>query len=257
MAEMCLHRTRADQVAPVFEALVRLAPTPEAMVEHEEEALEAMRSLGPALARREHHRGRPRSRRGLRRPGTGQRAGAALPARRRGLRRPGRALLRLRPAGGAGRHQHGVASSAACTRATTHAAGSCDSTCTASPAATDPTPPSTTRCSTSGRWSAAPAPRAAASARSAATAPPARAPTPPPQLQLEAELRDRLDGTAPLIPSARRLMASLRDIGYDLPAAVADLVDNSIDADARNVGDRHRPPRRRLVGSGSPTTGSA
>ncbi|HKP90074.1 MAG TPA: ATP-binding protein [Thermoleophilaceae bacterium] len=30
-------------------------------------------------------------------------------------------------------------------------------------------------------------------------------------------------------------MASLRDIGYDTPAAVADLVDNSIDADARNV----------------------
>jgi hypothetical protein len=38
-----------------------------------------------------------------------------------------------------------------------------------------------------------------------------------------------------LIPSARRLMESLRDIGYDLRAAVADLVDNSIDADAENV----------------------
>ena len=38
-----------------------------------------------------------------------------------------------------------------------------------------------------------------------------------------------------MIPSARRLMESLRDIGYDTPAAVADLVDNSIDADARNV----------------------
>ena len=38
-----------------------------------------------------------------------------------------------------------------------------------------------------------------------------------------------------LIPSARRLMESLRDIGYDLPAAVADLVDNSIDADAEHV----------------------
>jgi hypothetical protein len=30
-------------------------------------------------------------------------------------------------------------------------------------------------------------------------------------------------------------MESLRDIGYDLPAAVADLVDNSIDADAENI----------------------
>ncbi|HEX4307221.1 MAG TPA: ATP-binding protein [Solirubrobacterales bacterium] len=38
-----------------------------------------------------------------------------------------------------------------------------------------------------------------------------------------------------VIPSARRLMESLRDIGYDTPAAVADLVDNSIDADARNI----------------------
>jgi len=38
-----------------------------------------------------------------------------------------------------------------------------------------------------------------------------------------------------MIPSARRLMESLRDIGYDLPAAVADLVDNSLDASADNV----------------------
>jgi hypothetical protein len=38
-----------------------------------------------------------------------------------------------------------------------------------------------------------------------------------------------------MIPSARRLMESLRDIGYDLPSAVADLVDNSLDADAENV----------------------
>jgi hypothetical protein len=38
-----------------------------------------------------------------------------------------------------------------------------------------------------------------------------------------------------VIPSARRLMDSLRDIGYDLSAAVADLVDNSLDADAENI----------------------
>ena len=37
-----------------------------------------------------------------------------------------------------------------------------------------------------------------------------------------------------VIPSAARLMTSLRDIGYDLPSAVADLVDNSIDAGATN-----------------------
>jgi DNA (cytosine-5)-methyltransferase 1 len=46
MAEMCLHRTRADQVAPVFEALLRLAPTPQAMADHADDALEAMQSLG-------------------------------------------------------------------------------------------------------------------------------------------------------------------------------------------------------------------
>jgi A/G-specific adenine glycosylase len=46
MAEMCLHRTRADQVRPVYEALVELAPTPAAMVEKEQEARVAMRSLG-------------------------------------------------------------------------------------------------------------------------------------------------------------------------------------------------------------------
>lgn len=38
-----------------------------------------------------------------------------------------------------------------------------------------------------------------------------------------------------LIPSASRLFGSLRDIGYDLPAAVADLADNSLDADASTV----------------------
>ena len=38
-----------------------------------------------------------------------------------------------------------------------------------------------------------------------------------------------------VIPSAARLMTSLRDIGYDLPSAVADLVDNSIDAGAGTV----------------------
>jgi hypothetical protein len=41
--------------------------------------------------------------------------------------------------------------------------------------------------------------------------------------------------TVEVIPSARRLMESLRDIGYDLPAAIADLVDNSLDADAERV----------------------
>ncbi|MGC7880329.1 ATP-binding protein [Desulforudis sp. 1031] len=38
-----------------------------------------------------------------------------------------------------------------------------------------------------------------------------------------------------LVPSAQRLMESLRDLGYDLPTAIADLVDNSIEADATEV----------------------
>jgi DNA (cytosine-5)-methyltransferase 1 len=46
MAEMCLHRTRADQVAPVFKRLRRLAPNPRAMARKDREALETMKSLG-------------------------------------------------------------------------------------------------------------------------------------------------------------------------------------------------------------------
>lgn len=44
-----------------------------------------------------------------------------------------------------------------------------------------------------------------------------------------------MPSTLTVIPSARRLMVSLRDIGYELPSAVADLVDNSLDADATRV----------------------
>lgn len=38
-----------------------------------------------------------------------------------------------------------------------------------------------------------------------------------------------------VIPSAKRLINSLRDVGYDFVHAVADLIDNSIAANARNV----------------------
>src|SRR5215469_13712279 len=38
-----------------------------------------------------------------------------------------------------------------------------------------------------------------------------------------------------ITPSAARLTESLRDIGYDFPAAVADIVDNSIMAGAARV----------------------
>lgn len=38
-----------------------------------------------------------------------------------------------------------------------------------------------------------------------------------------------------LVPSASRLMESMRDVGYDLPTSIADLVDNSVEADATEV----------------------
>src|SRR2546426_3311407 len=38
-----------------------------------------------------------------------------------------------------------------------------------------------------------------------------------------------------VIPSARRLMKSLRDMGYDFVQAIADIVDNSIEAKATLV----------------------
>ena len=38
-----------------------------------------------------------------------------------------------------------------------------------------------------------------------------------------------------LIPSAKRLITSLRDMGYDFSSAVADLVDNSIEAKASRI----------------------
>lgn len=46
VAEICLRRTRANQVEPVFASLMRLAPTPEMMVQSEAEVLALMRSLG-------------------------------------------------------------------------------------------------------------------------------------------------------------------------------------------------------------------
>src|SRR6266508_1997992 len=42
-------------------------------------------------------------------------------------------------------------------------------------------------------------------------------------------------GYTGIMPSAARLTESLRDIGYDFPAAVADIVDNSIAAGAERV----------------------
>jgi DNA (cytosine-5)-methyltransferase 1 len=46
LAEMCLRRTKADQVVSVYEALVELAATPSDLLEHEPEVLQVMQSLG-------------------------------------------------------------------------------------------------------------------------------------------------------------------------------------------------------------------
>jgi DNA (cytosine-5)-methyltransferase 1 len=84
MAEICLRRTRADQVAPVFRKLARIAPTPGALIENAAEVLREMRALGlhwrgrnmVALARRivHDHGGRiPRTETELKKlPGVGE-----------------------------------------------------------------------------------------------------------------------------------------------------------------------------------------
>ena len=46
MAEVCLHRTRAEQVVEVYEILTCIAPTPQQMVKNATGVLEVMRSLG-------------------------------------------------------------------------------------------------------------------------------------------------------------------------------------------------------------------
>lgn len=46
IAEICLRRTRADQVVPVFQTLSKIAPTPQAMLTNSAQVIEAMRSLG-------------------------------------------------------------------------------------------------------------------------------------------------------------------------------------------------------------------
>ena len=58
---------------------------------------------------------------------------------------------------------------------------------------------------------------------------------------------------ASVTPSAARLTDSLRDIGYDFSSAVADLVDNSITADATEVTSSSSSMARHRA-SLSPTT---
>src|SRR5207245_435333 len=84
MAEMCLRRTRADQVVPVYRRLVRIAPTPARLIEKAREVRQVMRSLGLRWRARNmvelaralvaHHGGRvPRTERELKAlPGVGE-----------------------------------------------------------------------------------------------------------------------------------------------------------------------------------------
>jgi signal transduction histidine kinase len=44
-----------------------------------------------------------------------------------------------------------------------------------------------------------------------------------------------MQGVIEMIPAAGRLMGSLRDMGYEFTTAVADLVDNSVEAGATKV----------------------
>jgi hypothetical protein len=51
----------------------------------------------------------------------------------------------------------------------------------------------------------------------------------------QSEFMGEMSGALELIPAASRLVGSLRDMGYEFPTAVADLVDNSIEAQATMV----------------------
>ena len=48
-------------------------------------------------------------------------------------------------------------------------------------------------------------------------------------------------GTVKLVPPAGALIQSLRSIGYTFHTAIADIVDNSIDAGAKNINVRFTP----------------
>jgi len=52
-------------------------------------------------------------------------------------------------------------------------------------------------------------------------------------------------------PDAGAMIESLRAFGYDLPTALADLIDNSISADARNVWIDDRKERCRPAAANS------
>ena len=92
IAEMCLRRTRADQVDPVYRQLLSIAPSPAAMVKNSRAAIRAMRSLGlmwrarnmTGLARalvRKHHGEVPSSNDELRKlPGVGDYVAGAVRA---------------------------------------------------------------------------------------------------------------------------------------------------------------------------------
>lgn len=90
MAEVCLHRTRANQVLPVYKKLSKIAPTPEALLLHAGEVRKLVRTLGlhwrgrslVALARTltRKHAGRvPRTETELKKlPGVGEYAARAV-----------------------------------------------------------------------------------------------------------------------------------------------------------------------------------
>ena len=236
MAEMCLHRTRADQVAPVFErAAAAGARPPRRWSSTRTEALEAMRSLGLRWRAENIIEVARALVDGLRRPacptpssscarcpGVGDYVAQAVLCFGFGRRavlvdtNTARIVGRLHDRDDTRRWQlrldlHRLAGPRrAGRRVQLRAAGSRRAGLPRRHAALRRVPgPAALRHRRRGR---------------AAAAAPARA-----------RRHERAPTHRTVIPSARRLMDSLRDIGYDLPAAVADLVDNSIDADARNV----------------------
>ena len=233
-AELCLARTRADLVPVDLRAPARARSVARALFSHASTRSPPSRRSVSARERRSSVEVARGARGALRWRGPGGRTRAPLAAGRRRQRRAGRSLLRVRPASGAARRDDG-APRRALLRPIGHAP-------LADPARPLParrlarvrTPSSTMRSSTTAPSFAAPSSRVRRVSARRTAAPLAAASHQRSQLTLPTEVAPMPRRTT-VIPSAARLMTSLRDIGYDLPSAVADLVDNSIDAGATTV----------------------
>ena len=219
MAEVCLHRTRADQVRPVYEALAELAPTPAAMAARGAEALDVMRSLGLrwradnmiTIARVlvETHGGRSP------RPSS---SCANFPEWVITWPTPSWHSVSVAARSSSTRTPRGSSAASAIERR--RPGGSCGSTCTSWPVAMGPMLTSTMRCSISAHRSAAQDARSARSVPLSVIAQRTERPRSTDEVHSVPLSNSELSASPQnltIIPSARRLMESLRDIGTSSP----------------------------------------